>query len=80
MKAITTAAVLVAASAALPAFANDGRGYEPNRAIEFRNTAQTQRIVEGRNSDRTLTGADKVRAATSQGFAPIDTTNYGVNR
>jgi hypothetical protein len=69
------AAALVAGSIASPALANDGQGYSTNppNVVEFYSAGQSQRLVEGRNSDRGMIVTNKAQAATSQGFAPVDT-------
>jgi hypothetical protein len=77
------AAAFVAGSIASPALANDGptRSTTPSNVIEFYSSGQSQRLVEGRNSDRGASVTNRTQAATSQGFAPIDTnaTARGAN-
>jgi hypothetical protein len=74
IRTILTAA-LVVGSIASPAFAANNSPTEtsPSKAIEFFTTGQSQRLVEGRNSDRTVVVTNKAQAATSQGFAPVNT-------
>jgi hypothetical protein len=69
------AAALVASSIAAPAVASDGPGSNtiPTGQVEFFQSGQTQRLVEGRNSDRVTVATNKARAAVAQGFAPVDT-------
>jgi hypothetical protein len=77
------AAALVAGSIAAPAVASDGQGSNtiPTGQVEFFQSGQTQRLVEGRNSDRVIVEMNKARAAALQGFAPVDTdtSSRGVN-
>jgi hypothetical protein len=77
------AAAFVAGSIAVPAFASDGQGSNtiPSNQVEFLQSGQTQRLVEGRNSFRPVVETNKARAAASQGFAPVDVdaSNEGVN-
>jgi hypothetical protein len=71
---ILAAAAIVAISA--PAFASDGAGNSQTidlKVIQFAAQGQTPRLVEGRNSDRIVVQTSKAQAATSQGFAPVDT-------
>jgi hypothetical protein len=77
---ILAAAALVAVAA--PAFASDtpSRSVDAH-ALEFVRQSQPGRLIEGRNSDRTIIPSSNARAAFSQGFAPIDTiaAQRGVN-
>ncbi len=75
IRAILTAAA-IAATVAVPAFATEGTS-TPNYAIGYLvNGGQSQQVlVEGRNSDRVIVGREKARAATTQNFFPVDTTD-----
>jgi hypothetical protein len=67
------AAALAAGAFAVPAVASDfGTSTIPTKQVEFYSAAQPPRLVEGRNSDRAAVVTNRVQAATSQGFAPID--------
>jgi hypothetical protein len=81
MNTIKIAAAALALLAAAPAMAGDGRGPAPNRAPDhYASGAQAGRPFDVRS--RALFGGERgdPRAATSQGFAPVDTANYGATR
>jgi hypothetical protein len=75
------AAALVAISA--PAIAGERSGSQNVKVVEFKAKSRTAGVIEGRNSALPATSLTKARAATSQGFAPIDTDSLilrGSNR
>jgi hypothetical protein len=76
------AAAVVAGAFTVPALASERQGDQAiSKKIEFLQSGQTRPVFEGRNSNRPAVGVDKSRAATSQGFAPVDTeaSNRGFN-
>lgn len=81
MRTTVLLAAALAAGVAIPALANDGRGYEPNQAATyFQANAQAQRQAVSRDGERIVTELNKARNAVSQGFFPVDTTQPSANR
>jgi hypothetical protein len=83
MTSIKTLAVALLAFSAVPALATERRGVETNHTSNRVTTGgQSSPTIQGRDSDRMVIDTNKARAATSQGFAPIDTQSIinGPNR
>jgi hypothetical protein len=78
---VLAAAVLVAMS--VPAIASERSEPQNVKVVEFTAKGRTASLIEGRNSALPDSYLAKARAATSQGFAPIDTESLilrGFNR